>query len=471
MEIENDNNLMPPLMTDAEISIQDRLKRKAEECTKYAMLASRIAERKTCSPYKVIYPITKNDLERYSGNDYTEESYEIRALSSLDFKWCINCGLIYFNSTKILDDTKCCKEMTLCVPEPKPSEINFGYYHGGCMDGLGGAWAIHRFFCKLKGHGSSYSDVALFPAKHETKSEKLGTIVASCKNRNVVIVDFAFDKKCTLEIKKVCNKFILLDHHNSNKGMLSSEPNCYFDMEHSGAYLAWAYMVKSIPLVIPTEIKPPKIIEYIQDRDLWQFKLEDSREISTALMVHTSGGMIDFDSIDNDEDSMLKSLADKGKHYMVVRDFNINGGNIKGTISFIFMGLRAVAISTSYPPSEVAEAILKAPKFKNHRIVLVITIKLGLKVIKVNLRSRETDTDIDVGYIAKKYWDGGGHPQAAGFSIPDSKSVNYIFERYPEKNNNYVINYKYKEDTKDQDNTTPQMDELAAMIRMNMHLV
>jgi hypothetical protein len=56
-----------------------------------------------------------------------------------------------------------------------------------------------------------------------------------------------------------------MDHHKSAlEDLKGLSPNIYFDMERSGAQLAWNYFHPGV--------KPPKFIQYIEDRGSIEFK-------------------------------------------------------------------------------------------------------------------------------------------------------------------------------------------------------
>ena len=57
-------------------------------------------------------------------------------------------------------------------------------------------------------------------------------------------------------------------------------------MNKSGAMLAWEY-------ARGTAIEVPKKILYVQDRDLWQWKLEHSKEVSAYLALKVEDNNID----------------------------------------------------------------------------------------------------------------------------------------------------------------------------------
>ena len=76
---------------------------------------------------------------------------------------------------------------------------------------------------------------------------------------------------------------IIIDHHKSAyKNIESLIDNkrliVYFDNNHSGATLAWNYFLK--------EKSIPKIFQHIEDIDLWNFRLQNTREIAAALKIY-----------------------------------------------------------------------------------------------------------------------------------------------------------------------------------------
>ena len=72
----------------------------------------------------------------------------------------------------------------------------------------------------------------------------------------------------------------IIDHHISAEEDLSAllnsgKINGIFDMNQSGAMLAWQWF--------NPEQSVPQLIAHIQDRDLWLFNIDGTREITTAL--------------------------------------------------------------------------------------------------------------------------------------------------------------------------------------------
>jgi oligoribonuclease NrnB/cAMP/cGMP phosphodiesterase (DHH superfamily) len=71
-------------------------------------------------------------------------------------------------------------------------------------------------------------------------------------------------------------KVVVLDHHKSAQKDLDGVEFAQFDMNRSGAQMAWDYFH-------PNEPRPVHI-EHIGDRDLWKFEKADTKAYSIAAM-------------------------------------------------------------------------------------------------------------------------------------------------------------------------------------------
>jgi nanoRNase/pAp phosphatase (c-di-AMP/oligoRNAs hydrolase) len=142
-------------------------------------------------------------------------------------------------------------------------------YHADCLDGLGAAWCAFRKFS----HNACYI-AARFGEKFPDFSE--GAII--------YILDFSYPPQLLLEAAQKATSIILIDHHITAQEQYQtffatrSHPknlSLLFDMSHSACVLSWQYFFPSSVV--------PKILLHIEDRDLWQFKLEGTPEINSAL--------------------------------------------------------------------------------------------------------------------------------------------------------------------------------------------
>ncbi|NCQ52249.1 hypothetical protein GW796_10260 [archaeon] len=135
-------------------------------------------------------------------------------------------------------------------------------YHGNCPDGFGAALSAW-----LK-----YGDDAIYtPVYHNEGVPKL-------QSKDILIVDFCYPLDIMLEIAKKFNTLTLIDHHQGvsdviEKLKLIDNVTVVFNQNHSGSSLTWQYLNPNV--------KVPKLIQFIEDRDCHFNKLKDA---NSALM-------------------------------------------------------------------------------------------------------------------------------------------------------------------------------------------
>jgi oligoribonuclease NrnB/cAMP/cGMP phosphodiesterase (DHH superfamily) len=149
---------------------------------------------------------------------------------------------------------------------------NIVYYHFPCQDGIAGAWCA---FVTLKNEPVNTDYFGLNPAKYIN--------VESYQHNHENTILYFIDVLPTRDIITLCQyvkKVVILDHHKTNLEYINSLPmianlEVVFDIEKAGAQIAWDYFN-------PSTIRP-WFIDYIADRDLWTWKLPDSRAINSGL--------------------------------------------------------------------------------------------------------------------------------------------------------------------------------------------
>jgi uncharacterized protein len=137
-------------------------------------------------------------------------------------------------------------------------------YHANCADGFGAAVAARLRF-------GERADVAYVPVSY---GQGLPEIEDGAE---VFILDFSYPRAVLVALAARVSKLVVLDHHETARRELEGLPFATFDMSKSGARLAWEYFHKS---------GAPALILYIEDRDLWRWELEKSREFSAALWTY-----------------------------------------------------------------------------------------------------------------------------------------------------------------------------------------
>lgn len=142
----------------------------------------------------------------------------------------------------------------------EPTEVTHILYHAECADGFGAAYAAW----KVLGDDATY-----IPVQHGEDPPELPS------EAKVAIVDFSYRREVILALKKQVAELIILDHHATAQEELAGLPFATFDMEKSGARMAWEYWHPNKEV--------PEMIAYIEDKDLWLWNLEQSKEFTIAL--------------------------------------------------------------------------------------------------------------------------------------------------------------------------------------------
>ena len=266
--------------------------------------------------------------------------------------------------------------------------------HAGCYDGFGASFSAWLKF----GDGATY-----IPVQHGRPPPEIP------KNSTVYIADFAYPRKILLEMKTNSPDLVVLDHHITAKDDLEGLDFAIFDMEKSGAGLAWEYFHPEKPM--------PALIKHIQDRDLWKFELGENTSFLHTVLVATDMRFEVWQKL------MLK-LEDPGTAKRVFADgkamYQFQQTNVKKICGKAFFevlgGYNIPMVNTSCSWSEVGHFLLD--KYPEAPFVASYTDKDdGMRLW--SLRSRK---DFDCSEIAKKYG-GGGHKQASGFIAPRPKVI------------------------------------------------
>lgn len=163
-------------------------------------------------------------------------------------------------------------------------------YHANCSDGFGAAWAAH---CAL-GNRAEY-----FPAIHG-KADPLTLHGDYC-----FIVDFSFPLATLLEMERNFKHVVVLDHHKTAKDILAEFGCAVFDNDRSGAGITWDTFHPNKPR--------PKLIDYVEDRDLWRKALPDTDIVScmTEQVPQTMEDWTEYSCRLEDHDG-FKSIIQQG---------------------------------------------------------------------------------------------------------------------------------------------------------------
>lgn len=308
-------------------------------------------------------------------------------------------------------------------------------YHGNCADGFTAAWAVWKRF----GDAVQY-----VPGVY-------GTPHPDVTGKNVVIVDFSYKRPVLSEMLKSANSILVLDHHKTAEADLGDgyegrsrffsmsnfegvvdwhryQDNLYqddcenagkavytlFDMDRSGAGIVWDFFHPGT--------KRPALVNYVEDRDLWKFKRIFSREINAFIFAHeytfknwdmldammaSPEGVISVGergaAIEKKHHKDIAELVAKGRRMMRIGGHLVPVANLPYTLTSDAGHLMCKPYDTGYHGVEVPAFAACYWDTPEGRVF--------------SLRSDDNHGGVDVSQIAKAYG-GGGHKNAAGFTMP-----------------------------------------------------
>ncbi len=156
-------------------------------------------------------------------------------------------------------------------------------HHKGCSDGICGAMILHL--------GLDDPGAKLLPY-HYNEDPPEDNILA---DREVWMVDFSFPRDVLEHMNEVADKVVVLDHHGTAEANCKGLDFATFDMNRSGAMLAYDRMVdhgyfeklwKAERLSDGQRLMLHKLAQYVQDRDLWTWEMPHSKEVSAWIQSH-----------------------------------------------------------------------------------------------------------------------------------------------------------------------------------------
>jgi len=274
-------------------------------------------------------------------------------------------------------------------------------YHAGCADGFCAAWLLWREF----------PDAQFVPAHYGDKPPDV-------TGKIVYVVDFSYPRETLLAMNEAASFMVVLDHHKTAQEALEGLPFCRFDMRKSGGRLTWEYIQWSIKKNRVTECgeRPPWIVLYTEDRDLWLWQLAESRAVNACLRSYPMDFKVWNSFIDDDHDLPFSGFIEGGQ--AILRDQKMTvDAKVQQAHEVVVASepnhKKWMACNATTLVSETAGELAKITGVG----CCWFERSDGAKVY--SLRSPK-ESNVDCSAIAKRFG-GGGHPGAAGFTIEAGK--------------------------------------------------
>lgn len=270
-------------------------------------------------------------------------------------------------------------------------------YHGDCADGFGAAWCFWNVF----------RDSADYFAGH------YGKPAPDVFGRDVYILDFSYKRDAMETILEYAHTVTYIDHHVSAIMDLSGVDfsQYYCNIDNSGAALAWEFT--KLMKWVHKDYPMPQLIAHIQDRDLWHFNLEGTRQITAALFSYDYDFEIWNELIKGEQKAIEK---------LYIAGVALERSHAKNLKTAVKLTTRMMCIGDDIVPvanlpftmaSDAGDLMNKDAYFSASYYDTEDSRKFSLRSDMGNPSSA------DVSVIASMYG-GGGHKNAAGFIVPRS---------------------------------------------------
>lgn len=265
-------------------------------------------------------------------------------------------------------------------------------YHAQCADGFTAAWVARRHF--LLRHG----------VEPELHAAHYGSAPPDVAGRCVAIVDFSYPRETLIAMHAAAESLIVLDHHRTAQADLDGLPFCLFDMERSGAGLAWDHYFGGSPIAEENEPRP-WLVDYVEDRDLWRWERPHAREVSAGLAIYG------FDLATWDEFaagvSSLYDLADEGRTVLRYQARAVRS-HVEKAKRYRLAGYEVPVVNATTLVSEIGNELAREAPFA------ALWFEADGAFVYSLRSSAENPEHVDVSEIARRFG-GGGHRHAAGF--------------------------------------------------------
>jgi hypothetical protein len=203
-------------------------------------------------------------------------------------------------------------------------------YHKNCLDGNGAAAVV------LKKEPDC-----------EFLSMQYGMTPPTVLDRRVYVVDFGLPVEHMRALKAQASEVIWIDHHASQASVHKQLGWGTLDLTECGSSLTWK--------VLFPDREPPPVIPYIKDKDLWQWKLPDSRAIAAGLSATFPGdrfqGILEVD---------LAQMAELGRPLLAAIAERVQKAVQQGIAveaPYGLAGIRALVVPCNQDQNDVGDHI------------------------------------------------------------------------------------------------------------------
>ena len=369
------------------------------------------------------------------------------------------------------------------------------YYHSPCSDGHAAAWAIKSHLGSLpKYFADGAYNIMYIPSAPGCQQIDLALFAPpGCE---AWFLDLMPSYDMLKELCDRCTRVVVLDHHKTNldicgrihmddfaMGGWAANLEMVFDMKRAGCQIAWDWITvqlpdSSVPFILNykptlvgsnssetlgpmhskthtegwaynrvstvdgTPLTRPWFLEYIADRDLWTWRLPNSKLINTALfglkLTITPDAIAQKLALIQTQEEQERYIAQELMPYaLAAEEFNnellrtaCNKADecaltvpSTGQTYRIWLGTTIGSLR-----SDLGNQLCNKPLSDGSLPDLSASWHYEFPKDEWWISLRSLDTGADVSAIAKEFG-GGGHMCAAGFTLRAPDNLNTIFRR------------------------------------------
>lgn len=294
------------------------------------------------------------------------------------------------------------------------------FYHSNCFDGTmaaaGALWAYQNKRFAFDG------DLTLVPINYSqstwdefSEGQYAPLLVAQEKSEGAIteiyFVDFCPKKETLINLVELGYSVVVLDHHKSAQedlqgleellGDKGAGLTVSFDMERSGALMAWQYFADYVP----------DLVKHVADRDLWKFEMNLTPQVILWLNVNAAVNKpqtyVDACNRFNTQPAVIKG---EGIALMKLQEKNVKDQGSKWRPVDLEGFPNGAIVMAGTNPSEVCQYV-----YENNAVAWVMGFSFTKQGrVAISLRSKDgAEHSIDVTKLARQ-WGGGGHKHASG---------------------------------------------------------
>lgn len=282
-------------------------------------------------------------------------------------------------------------------------------YHADCNDGFLAACLVKARYRQTKMIPFNYGD----PIPEEARN-----------NYRLYIVDMTLKGDDLAEVCTLNKEVAMLDHHTDNfppPEELDGYDNLRYwlpkENNSSGAMLVYRWFTHTGQFSPAIEVLPPwyRLVTWVDDYDRWTHMYPESKAVAAYLYSIPKSFDVWSEVIKEPFEMIIgKGEALLGSQKQRVRDL------IKGGVKTRRREIRGSTKRVAYVncPRDIASLCGHTILEEFPAIAVAVMYRINDGMIECSARSN--DGGSAQGYA--KIFGGGGHPDAAGFSVPVSKS-------------------------------------------------